>query len=90
MNNFELYENKLSNKNKKLINSDEFTFYAMDILIFSDSEIDIKELHKYFVTFKRCLKRDKINNFIAYRVLFPINDFFDFLHLPFYFSFNTI
>ena len=89
MNNFDLFKSKLSEKNKKLIDSDEFTFYAMDILIFSDSEIDIKELKKYFVTFKHCIKRDKINCFLAYRVLFPINDFFGFLHLPFYFSYDS-
>lgn len=89
MNNYDIFKAGLSAKDRKIIDSDEFTFYAMDILIFSDSDIDIEKLKIYFSTYKKLLLRNKLNNFLAYRVLFPINDILSFFHIPAYFSYNS-
>ena len=34
-------------------------------------------------------KRDKRNQFLAYKILFPVNDFLCFLHLPFLFTYDA-
>lgn len=60
MNNFETYKNTLSDKNKKLIDSDEFTFYAMDLIVFNDNEPEIEEIKKEFKRFKEMLLKQKI------------------------------
>ena len=62
MNNFEIYRNTLSDKNKKLIDSDEFTFYAMDLIIFNAVEPEIKEIKKEFKKFKKSLLKQRIIN----------------------------
>lgn len=89
MNNYDIFKASLSAEDRKIIDSDDFTFYAMDILVFSDSEIDIEKLKTYFFTYKKLLHRNKLNSFIAYRVLFPINDILSFFHIPFYFSYDS-
>lgn len=62
MNNFETYRNTLSIKNKKLIDSDEFTFYAMDLIVFNDNEPAIEEIKKEFKKFKKSLLKQRIIN----------------------------
>jgi hypothetical protein len=60
MNNYEAFKATLSTKNQKILDSDGFTIFAMDTLIFNDSEATIEEIKQELKAYKNMLRKEKI------------------------------
>ena len=84
MNNYEAFKATLSTKNQKILDSDEFTIFAMDTLIFNDSEATIEEIKQEFKAYKNMLRKEKL-----IQVIIKINIPY-ILHFYYNYSFNDI
>lgn len=87
------FYNKLSKKDKKLFNSDDFTMYYFIDSCNSENELTSEELQKKsFREYKKSLRKEKLENWFIDSFITGINNILNFLHIKAFFNicFNKV
>lgn len=87
------FYNKLSKKDKKLFNSDDFTMYYFIESCNNENDIVSEKLQKKsFREYKKQLRKEKLENWFIYSFIFGINNILSFLHIKAFFNicFNKV